>query len=24
MCLKLDAVSVGNDFDGWLVISERK
>ncbi len=24
MSLKLDAVPVGTDFDGWLVISERR
>lgn len=24
MSLKLDAVPVGNDFDGWMVISERR
>ncbi len=24
MSLKLDAVPVGGDFDGWMVISERR
>ena len=24
MSLKLDAVPVGSDFDGWMVISERR